>query len=124
MLESTHGAEFAMINATGVRSDIPKGNITSEHIVRLVFDDKIVIVELTGLEIKTAMQAFLNRYRYFALAGFTYQTSLDPDKKYKVATTGFLTNGKGPLSRAKIVAEGKPLRQAIIDYLGSHMNGI
>lgn len=121
MLEAT-GAELAMINATGVRSDIPKGNITSEHIVRLVFDDKIVIVELTGAEIESAIQAFRNRDRYFAFAGFNNQTPLDPNKVYKVATTGFLLNGS--FSGAKIVSEGKPLRQAIIDYLGSHMHGI
>ncbi|MEK7171506.1 MAG: bifunctional UDP-sugar hydrolase/5'-nucleotidase [Patescibacteria group bacterium] len=124
MLESTRGAEFAMINATGVRSDIPKGDITSEHIVRLVFDNKIVVIELTGAEIKSAMQALRNRDRYFALAGFTHQTALDPDGKYKVATIDFLIDGKGPFSKAKIVGKGKPLREAITDYLRSHMNGI
>lgn len=123
MLESCD-AELAMINATGVRKDIPAGHITREHIVRLVFDNKIVVVEMTGAEIKNAMQAFLKRNRYFALAGFTYQTPLDPEKMYRVATINFLTDGKGPLSEAKIVSEGGQLRSAITDYLVSHSDGI
>ena len=124
MLEST-GAQFAMINATGVRSSIPKGPITREHVVRLVFDNEIVVVELTGAEIKDAMQAALSRGRYFALAGagLTYQTPLqtplDPEKAYRVATIDFLIDGKGPLHKAKIVAKGKPLRKAITDYFRS-----
>ncbi|MBI4994303.1 bifunctional metallophosphatase/5'-nucleotidase [Candidatus Peregrinibacteria bacterium] len=119
MLESA-GAEFAMINATGVRSDIPKGPVTTEHIVRLVFNNKIVVVELTGAEIKNAMETFRNRNRYFALAGFTYQTPLDLQKSYKVATIDFLTNDKGPFHNAKIITEGKPLRETIGDYFKSH----
>lgn len=123
ILEST-GAEFAMINATGVRSDILAGPITREHVVRLVFNNKIMVVELTGAEIKNAMQAFLSRDRYFALAGFTYQTPLDPQKVYRVATVDFLTNEKGPFYKARIVAEGEPLREAISGYLKSHSDGI
>lgn len=123
MLESTD-AEFAMINATGVRNDIPAGPVTGEHVVRLVFPNKIMVVELTGAEIKNAMQKELNRNRYFALAGFTYQTELDPNKTYRVTTIDFLTNEKGPFSKAKIVGEGKPLREAIIDYFRSHPDGI
>lgn len=123
MLESTD-AEFAIINATGVRNDIPAGPITGEHVVRLVFNNKIVVVKLTGAEIKNAMQAFLKRNRYFALAGFSYQTELDSRKTYRVATVDFLTNEKGPFSKAKIVGEGKALREAITDYFKDHPDGI
>lgn len=123
MLEIT-GAELAMINATGVRNSIPAGPVTAEHVVRLVFDNRIVVVELTGAEIKNAMQNFLKRNRYFALAGFTYQTELDPNKTYRVATVDFLTDEKGPFAKAKIVGEGKPLREAITDYLKNHSGGI
>lgn len=123
MMEST-GAELAMINATGVRNSIPKGSVTAEHVVRLVFNNHIVVIELTGAEIKNAMQKSLKRNRYFALAGFTYQTELDPNKIYRVTTIDFLTNENGLFSKAKIVGEGKLLREAITDYFKNHPDGI
>ena len=70
-----------------------------------------MVIELTGAEIKSAMQALRNRDRYFALAGFTHQTALDPDGKYKVATIDFLIDGKDLAKLKLLVKENRFVKQ-------------
>lgn len=49
------GADLAVINATGVRADLPEGELTVDDFFEVLpFEDAIVVVELTGREIRRA----------------------------------------------------------------------
>jgi 5'-nucleotidase len=50
-------AEFALMNAGGIRSQLPLGKITFDHVFRLMpFDNNLVVAELKGSELLSLLQ--------------------------------------------------------------------
>jgi 2',3'-cyclic-nucleotide 2'-phosphodiesterase (5'-nucleotidase family) len=127
-------ADLCLLNTGGLRSSLPKGNITRGNIFELMpFDNEIVIVTLTGAKTKELL-------RYIAasggqpVAGFKMGLKsdkspgavlikgmpFDSTKTYRVATSDYLANGgdkmeffKNPVS---IYATGIKIRDALIGY--------
>ncbi len=55
------GAQFALMNGGGIRSNLPQGKITYDHIFRLMpFNNNLVVVELTGAELRQLLSIAFN----------------------------------------------------------------
>ena len=55
------GAQFALMNGGGIRSSLPQGKITYDHIFRLMpFNNNLVVVELTGAELRRLLSIAFN----------------------------------------------------------------
>lgn len=127
-------AGLCLLNTGGLRSSLPKGNITRGNIFELMpFDNEIVIVELSGKET-------WNMLRYIAATGgqpvagmkmgikadkspgkiLIEEMPFDSTHNYYVATSDYLANGgdkmdffKKPVS---IHLTGIKIRDALIGY--------
>ena len=64
-------ANFALVNAGAMRVGLPQGTITYSHLFKfLPFDDSLVVVELTGAELRQLLEiAFSDSARVPAMAG-------------------------------------------------------
>lgn len=126
--------DICLLNTGGLRSSLPKGNITRGNIFELMpFDNEIVIVTLSG---KQTWELF----RYVAatggqpVAGFKMGLKsdkspstvliqgvpFDTTKNYNVATSDYLANGgdkmdffKNPLA---VTLTGIRIRDALLNY--------
>ncbi len=107
------GADIAMQNPGGMRADLPAGEITRGAIYEIMpFDNTIVVVTLTGAEVKRGLEQALKYERVTQVSGIRYAfdssrapmdrvTSLtmadgspiDPAKTYKVAVNNFMATG-------------------------------
>jgi 2',3'-cyclic-nucleotide 2'-phosphodiesterase (5'-nucleotidase family) len=125
---------FTMINNGGLRSALPKGNITVGNIFELMpFDNKLVCVKLTG-------KAMLEMFQYIAnrggmpVAGFRMKMThdkkvesvffdnkkFDETKNYYVMTSDYLLSGGDNMSFFKeperVLTMEETLRDVIINY--------
>lgn len=128
-------------NYGGIRTYIPKGDITVEKIFELMpFENELVFVELNGSQ----MKEFLN---YIAAKGgdseggtrFTISNEkaenitieggpLQLSKKYWIATNDYVAGGGDGLEiltrRSEFINTGKKIRDIIISYMEEkHVNG-
>jgi 2',3'-cyclic-nucleotide 2'-phosphodiesterase/3'-nucleotidase len=107
------GAEIAMQNPGGLRADLPAGELTRGAIYGVMpFDNTIVMEQLTGDEIKLALEQGLRGERVTQVSGLRYThdpsrpagervtaitladgSPLDGQKLYRVAVNNFMATG-------------------------------
>jgi 2',3'-cyclic-nucleotide 2'-phosphodiesterase (5'-nucleotidase family) len=139
----TVAVNFTMLNNGGLRSALPKGNITVGNIFELMpFDNQLVCVKLSG-------KAMLEMFQYIAnkggmpVAGFRLKMTKDKkvesvffdnkkfdDKKhYYVMTSDYLLSGGDNMGFFKdperVLKLDETLRDVIINYCrAAHKNGV
>jgi len=127
--------DFALFNYGGIRTTIPKGDITVENIFKLMpFENKLVVVELSGKQTKVLFDYLENRKEAHPISHLHLKmtdnklTSIlindapfDVSKNYFVLTHDYLQHGgdqmiffKDPIS---LFDTQYKVRDAIIDYL-------
>ncbi len=147
---SASGANAAMINAGGIRGDrlyAAGSGLTRKDIRReLPFDNRLVVVELSGAAILAALENGVSevaqqggRFPQVAGLSFTFDPGkpvgkriskvmiagapLDPKKEYKLAISDYMADGGdgyGVLRGAKrldLDGAGRPLTEIVADYL-------
>lgn len=131
--------DFCMLNHGGIRSIIPTGNISSRNAYEVMpFENSVIIIGLTGLEINELAKYILEEKKPHPLAGISIYTNNDntevikvlingieikDNQIYYVATSDYLANGGDNMiffknSSIKYSLDYK-LRNLIIDYFKS-----
>jgi 2',3'-cyclic-nucleotide 2'-phosphodiesterase (5'-nucleotidase family) len=117
IMRAVSGADVSIINGGGIRTSIQKGQVLVKQVyTALPFDNYIVLIELTGQQIRDALEHGVSavefgagRFPQVSGLGFKYVRSapvgsrvreilvggkpLDPAKTYTVATIDFLAAG-------------------------------
>jgi len=127
--------DFALFNYGGIRTTIPKGDITVKNIFELMpFENKLVVVELSGKKTKALFDYLQTRKEAHPISHVQLQMkndklnsilindiSFDPTQNYFVLTHDYLQHGgdhmeffKDPVS---LFQTEYKVRDAIIDYL-------
>lgn len=135
------GAQIALVNASGIRVDLPAGNVKYEDAFAMMpFGNILVVMTLTGAQLKAALEQQYRRslaagaHRPQALApsrGFTYTVDMskpqgarvvemrldgkpiDPASFYRVAVNNYLASGGDDLT---VFASGTDVTdKAILD---------
>ncbi len=106
-------ADIAMQNPGGMRAELDAGPITRGDVYAIMpFDNSIVTLELTGAQVKLAIEQALRGDRITQVSGLRYEidankpelerivaitladgSPLDPAKRYKVAVNNFMATG-------------------------------
>lgn len=106
-------ADIAMQNTGGLRADLPEGLVTKGSIFEIMpFENTIVTMDLTGAQVRRAIEEGLRGERVTQLSGLKYEfafdrpdfqrlvsitradgTPLDDTKTYKVAVNNFMAEG-------------------------------
>lgn len=132
-----HETDFAVLNNGGLRSSLPKGDITIGNVYELMpFDNELVIVTMQG-DVLLELFGYIASRGGVPLAGLNMKIvkmngnpvatgilirnmPFDPGKTYKMITSDYLANGgdsMGFLSTGLIQPTSKKLRDAIIDHI-------
>ncbi len=118
-------SDFALMNAGGLRADLPPGEITYGQLFEaLPFEDRLVVLTLKGSEVEALVGALGGKDKGFPqLAGLVFDGAavrtcaggrLEPDQLYTLGTNEFLATGgdglrpvvsKIPRGRVKVHAE-------------------
>ena len=137
------GADIAFQNGGGIRADIPQGKITLEQVYTLLpFDDVLVVMDLTGDQIKQILEQNTSfGHSILQTSGTTVHYDLtrpadsrvirvdvgdkplEPLKTYRVATNDFLAAGGDyfkTFKEGKHLAYGNSLVEAFTTYLEKH----
>ena len=111
-IREASGADIAMQNSGGLRADLPGGPVTRGSIYEVMpFDNTVFMLELTGAEVKLALEQALRTGRVTQVSGIRY--AFDPESP--------------PLKRIRLLAtpDGKPLddnklyRVAVNDFMAT-----
>jgi 2',3'-cyclic-nucleotide 2'-phosphodiesterase/3'-nucleotidase len=137
------GVDVALQNAGGLRADLAAGPITKGDLYAVMpFDNTIVTMELTGAEVKQAIEEGLRSGRVTQQSGlkFTFDpglpagtrvtaialtdgSPLEPTKTYKVAANNFMASGGDDyytLARGRNLQDtGIVIRQAMEEYVAA-----
>ena len=142
-MRESSGAQIAFQNRGGIRADISAGPITlNEVFTVLPFDDNIVSMDLTGEQVREAVEQSVGN------GGVALQVSglevvfdlskpqgeravsirvagrgLDEHSNYRVATNDFLASGGDRFAVFKAgrnISTGQSLRDAVARYLGDN----
>ena len=138
------GADIGMQNSGGMRANLARGEITKGEVYAIMpFDNTIVTVELTGAEVKRALDEAMRRGRVTQVSGMRYTfdpdepvgqriqavfeangAPLDPDKVYTIACNNFMATGGDDYETlangANKVDTQRLLRGAIEDWIRKH----
>lgn len=127
--------DFALFNYGGIRTVIPKGNITVKNVFQLMpFENMLVIAELSGKQAQTLFNYLEKRQEAHPISHLKLQIKgeklnkiliqnkpFDISKNYYVLTHDYLQHGgdrmdffKNPISLFNVEVK---VRDAIIDYL-------
>jgi 2',3'-cyclic-nucleotide 2'-phosphodiesterase/3'-nucleotidase len=112
-MRAAAGADVALQNSGGLRADLQEGEITRGAVYEVMpFDNVVFVIDLTGAEVRLALEQGLKRGRVTQVSGLRY--SYDPDrppldrvlkitdpagapldstKVYRVATNDFMATG-------------------------------
>ena len=133
--QTGNNIDFALFNYGGIRTVIPKGNVTVGNIFELMpFENKLVIVELSGTQtaklfnyLKESKKAHPISNLKLILKEASFKNILiqdkpfDPTKNYYVLTHDYLQHGGDNMSFFKepvsLFSTQYKVRDAIIDYL-------
>lgn len=109
--------DIALMNGGGIRTSIDAGDITLQDLLSVLpFNNTVVRIDLTGAEIRTALEHGLSQYpdangAFIHGSGFTYsydlsapvgsrvvdiwiaETLIDPQATYSLALLNFLATG-------------------------------
>lgn len=117
---------FCLLNHGGIRSIIPKGNVTARTAFEIMpFENSAVVVALKGAQILEIATYIINEKKPHPLAGMTFtivnQTvakdieiqgmPLDLEKTYYVVTSDYLANGGDSMNFFK-----KGIQKYVLDY--------
>ncbi|MCM1332117.1 MAG: bifunctional metallophosphatase/5'-nucleotidase [Bacteroides sp.] len=113
--------DVALVNKGGIRRGLPAGHITKEHILTMLpFDNKLVVMEIKGKDLKEAFDVFAQRNGDGISSGFN-PAEIDPDRTYILVTIDYLANGGDYLTtlpNGKVIARSAlRLDETMIDYI-------
>jgi len=110
MREET-GADFAFINAGGIRDNLPRGKLLLRHVWNLMpFDNRVVTGKFTGKELPHAV---------------TRGAAVEPGRVYTLAVTDFTAENQSAPEQLgarglKFSDTGPLLRDLLIDWIRRH----
>lgn len=128
--------DFCMLNHGGIRSVIPKGNVTSRTAYKVMpFENSLVVIGLSGKEVQqlvnylikgkkphpiSGIEILLNKEETEAIAIRINDKPIKENQIYYVATSDYLANGGDGMnffknSTIKFVLDYK-LRAILLDY--------
>jgi 2',3'-cyclic-nucleotide 2'-phosphodiesterase (5'-nucleotidase family) len=133
--------DLCILNHGGIRSIIPKGNITTRVAYEVMpFENSAIVVELNGKQLIELARFIINEKKPHPLSGIEFTINnknepinifirgkaLDLNKNYFVVTSDYLANGGDNMiffkkGISKINLDYK-LRTIIIDHFNSHKN--
>ncbi len=116
--------DFAVINKGGLRQSLHKGPLTKGMIMTLMpFDNKLILLEITGKDLKRALPLMKQRNVNCVSRGFDFNDISD-DKTYRIVTIDYLAQGGDymePFTHAKVLQRSSlRLDDAVAGYLKSH----
>lgn len=126
-------ADLAVVNATGVRADLPKGDLSPDDFFEVLpFDDSLVTLDVSGADLESAFSDVArascarNRVSQAEIDGGAVVLSCNPARAalsvdgrplapgatYRVAAVSFLTDEPGQWlsGRGRRLADGPPVR--------------
>ena len=131
--------DICLLNHGGIRNIIPKGNITTRTAFEVMpFENSLVVMELTGMQIKEMIQLFLIDKKPHPLSGIQLEINQDDqllsakinqkdinnNQIYFAATSDYLANG-GDNMTFFLAAKNQyfldyKIRNILIDYFKDH----
>jgi 2',3'-cyclic-nucleotide 2'-phosphodiesterase (5'-nucleotidase family) len=127
--------DLVLLNAGGVRSIIPKGNVTARTAYEIMpFENSLVVIALKSEQIQEMINYIITEKKPHPLAGMTFTIGKDglpknimiqgkpfeKDKIYYVGTNDYLSNGGDNMNFFKTRVEkydlDYKLRNILIDY--------
>lgn len=143
-MQQLTNADMVLTNGGGIRASIPAGDITMNDLVTVFpYGNIVVVKELTGQEIKDALELGVSEYpnqkgAFPHTAGITFTLNaykeagnrindvkiggeaLDLSKTYKVATNDFVASGGDGytmFNNHPVIAEYNTLMDTLMDYI-------
>jgi 5'-nucleotidase len=123
--EQAGGAQLALVNATGVRVDLPGGDVKYRDAFAMEpFGNNLVVMTLTGAQLKAALE---QQYGLPIRAGFTRPAALAPSAGFTYAVD--LSRSAGDRVTEMVlngapIAPDRPYRVAVNNYLASGGDGL
>lgn len=113
--------DLSLVNKGGIRRGLPAGHITKEHIMTMLpFDNKLVVMEIKGSDLKAALNVFAVKNGDGISSGFD-PSKIDPSKIYTLVTIDYLANGGDylvTLTNGNVIARSAlRLDETMIDYI-------
>ena len=126
--------DFSYLNYGGIRTFLPKGEITVEKIFELMpFENEMVFLKLTGNQVEEFMNAIAKKGGD-SLGGVRFKIAgdkaieievggrkVDPGREYWLVTHDYVASGGDGLEvftkRLEIVNTGRKIRDALISYM-------
>ena len=130
-----HSMDIVMLNYGGIRSIIPKGDVTTRTAFEIMpFENSLVVIAMKGETVSEMVQYIINEKKPHPISGITFTIGkdniakavmvqgkpLEKDKTYYVGTNDYLANGGDNMvffkkGTAKYDLDYK-LRNILIDY--------
>jgi 5'-nucleotidase len=114
------GAQLALVNATGVRVDLPGGDVRYDAAFAMMpFGNNLVVMTLTGAQLKAAIE---QQYAIPIRAGFTRPAVLAPSAGFTYAVDMSKPEGSRVVDMklyGRPVEPAAPYRVALSNYLAS-----
>lgn len=142
VLRAASGADFALLNATGIRADLPPGELTrATFAAALPFEDALTVLTLSGSQLRTLLnqQARVASEREcktpIQVSGLTLSFKcsgsassatvrgtasnheLDPSAKYQVVTSAYLADGGSGFELLTQAEERRALGLTLLDVV-------
>jgi 2',3'-cyclic-nucleotide 2'-phosphodiesterase (5'-nucleotidase family) len=141
------GADVALTNGGGIRTSIDEGEVTKGEVLTVLpFGNTVRVIELTGADIKAAIENGIDEYpeakgAFPHIAGMTVEfdatkeagsrvtkimigdAELDEEATYTLATNDFLVaggDGYSMFKEKKVVAEYGAMDEVLIDYMNEY----
>lgn len=126
---------ISMLNFGGIRTSLPKGDVTPYDILSIFpFDNRVVILNIQGKYLRGLFENFAKRERVEAIGGMEIVINkgelekalingepIDDNKFYNVATIDFLMNGGdnvyGLKNHKSVIETNALMRDVVIDYI-------
>ena len=133
--ETGQHIDFALFNYGGIRTAIPEGSVTVEHIFKLMpFENKLVVVKLSGSMVTALLDYLIDRKKAHPIAGLQLVLNddvmskiliqgrtFDPTKNYWVLTHDYLQHGGDNMyfftQPLELYVTNYKVRDALIDNL-------
>ena len=138
VMRSTQKTDIAITNKGGIRTVLPKGQITMQKLYAILpFDNTVVTMNLTGQQIVNILEHSIDNAQFSGMSVtylannpsgkrvrtvvLTDGSSLRLDGVYSVATNDFLSNGGDGFSDfllgTKVVNTNETLRDCVANYI-------
>lgn len=137
--KSHFNTDIGIVNGGGIRSSLPKGDITLKNIFAVLpFENKVEVVKLLGEEIVDMLKKGLKNYKNFGgeflqVSGMSYEfvisdknipklnkvlvaeKPIELNKEYTISLTNYIANGGGELDAILPQKRITPLKKRILD---------